>query len=416
MLTSNSRHLLESIFCLQKMNEEGLTIDLSFLSELCLGVCDEADGEGDNDDDEDDHNKKIDSSMLSQKENSFSDIMNESKVISEKELNELNNKYILVKLEAKENNEEDELKDNKNLINEEDLLGNKDQSTIEKTGIIANLDDKSERKYTLDSTSSCISKFSSIFDNFPLEFIENNMNCESNYNIYVSSALRSIIPLKNLDFSKEIEKRFVSIPFSSKKHTLFVDLDETLIHSEFDIKSHESASNCHFFDPEINETVNFKVYVRPYTKEFLKEISKKFQLIAFTASTQEYADAVINLIDPNNEFFEYRLYRNSCIKVGRSYVKDLRIIKNRNIENMAILDNSMYSFCNQLSNGILIYSYYDGDDTELKNIEGYLKDYISLTDDVRFVNEQVFNFESNLLEAIKTQSIKQKKTILSNDV
>lgn len=404
MLTSNSRHLLESIFCLQKMNEEGLAIDLSFLSELCLGVCDECDGDEDNDDDEDDiyKHKKIRNNMLSQKEegDNFSDILNDSNMISEKEFKELNTNYIIVKLEA------NEIEDKKNIENIciFNDLENKDQSTIEKTGMITNLEEKSERKYTLDSTNSCLNRNSSIFDNFQLEFVENNMNFESNYNVYVSSVLKSLIPISKLDFTKEIDKRQVSIPESSKKHTLFIDLDETLIHSKFDIKNHESATNCEFFDPEINEIVKFKVYIRPNVKLFLEEVSKYFQIVAFTASTKEYADAVINLIDPNNKLFEHRLYRDSCIKVGRSYVKDLRIIKNRKMENMVILDNSLYSFCNQLSNGILIYSYYDGEDSELVNIQNYLLDYISLTDDVRFVNEQVFNFEKNLKETIYTIS------------
>lgn len=401
MLTSNSRHLLESIFCLQKMNEEGLAIDLSFLSELCLGVCDECDSDEDNDDDEDDiyKHKKIRNNMLSQEEDdNFSDILNDSNMMSEKEFKELNTNYIIVKLEA------NAIEDNKNLENIcifNDLV-NKDQSTIEKTGMITNLDEKSERKYTLDSTNSCLNKNSSIFDNFPIDFVENNMNFESNYNVYVSSVLKSLIPISKLDFTKEIDKRLISIPESLKKHTLFIDLDETLIHSEFDIINHENATNCEFFDPEINEIVKFKVYIRPNTKLFLEEVSKYFQIVAFTASTKEYADSVISLIDPNNKLFEHRLYRDSCIKVGRSYVKDLRIIKNRNMENMVILDNSLYSFCNQLSNGILIYSYYDGEDSELVNIQNYLLDYISLTDDARFVNEQVFNLEKNLKETIYT--------------
>ena len=55
-------------------------------------------------------------------------------------------------------------------------------------------------------------------------------------------------------------------------------------------------------------------------------------------------------------------------------------------------------------------------DTEITIISVEERDYISLTEDVRFVNEQVFNFESNLLEAIKTQSIKQKKTILKKNL
>ena len=73
---------------------------------------------------------------------------------------------------------------------------------ISQTPANSKLKEKSERKYTLDSTNSCLNKNSSIFDNFQLEFVENNMNFESNYNVYVSSVLKSLIPISKLDFTK----------------------------------------------------------------------------------------------------------------------------------------------------------------------------------------------------------------------
>jgi CTD small phosphatase-like protein 2 len=54
---------------------------------------------------------------------------------------------------------------------------------------------------------------------------------------------------------------------------------------------------------------------------------------------------VLDYLDPYNEFIEYRLYRESCIATEEGvYIKDLRIIKNRKLEEIVIVDNAVYSF------------------------------------------------------------------------
>ena len=49
-------------------------------------------------------------------------------------------------------------------------------------------------------------------------------------------------------------------------------------------------------------------------------------------------------IDPKREIFKARLYRQHCIRIDEVHVKDLRIIKDREIEDMVIVDNSILSF------------------------------------------------------------------------
>lgn len=48
-------------------------------------------------------------------------------------------------------------------------------------------------------------------------------------------------------------------------------------------------------------------------------------MILFTASEQEYADPIVNLLDPHNEIFTARFYRTSCFHCEFGYIKDLRI-------------------------------------------------------------------------------------------
>ena len=127
-------------------------------------------------------------------------------------------------------------------------------------------------------------------------------------------------------------------------------------------------------------------------------IIKDVKIIArklYVASVKEYADAIIDYLDPNKTLIKFRLYRNNCINVNdRIFVKDLRIIKGVDLKDIILLDNSIYSFSAQISNGILVNSFFnDKNDIELLNVLGYLLNFLLKADDIRTINEQFFNFE-----------------------
>jgi CTD small phosphatase-like protein 2 len=91
----------------------------------------------------------------------------------------------------------------------------------------------------------------------------------------------------------------------------------------------------------------------------LKNLSKDFELVVFTASFTSYAGAVIDLIDPNSDLFAARLSRDYCVRMHDDIlIKDLRMIQNRNLEDMIIVDNSLYCFGLQINRGIPIYPFY----------------------------------------------------------
>ena len=56
------------------------------------------------------------------------------------------------------------------------------------------------------------------------------------------------------------------------------------------------------------------INIRPYAEAFLKELSKIFELIIFTASHSCYANVLIDYLDPENQYISHRFYRESCIK------------------------------------------------------------------------------------------------------
>jgi hypothetical protein len=70
------------------------------------------------------------------------------------------------------------------------------------------------------------------------------------------------------------------------------------------------------------------------------------------------------------------------------YIKDLRIIKNIELKDMIIIDNSVLSFAHQLENGIPILPYYDNkEDNELKFLMDYLNN-IACVNDLRIENKK----------------------------
>ena len=111
----------------------------------------------------------------------------------------------------------------------------------------------------------------------------------------------------------------------------------------------------------------------------------------FTASTPQYADSIIDYLDPSRELIQHRFYRNTCFKSeSGEYIKDLRVFKNVDLKNILLVDNAVYSFGLQLSNGIPIASFKeDPEDREFIYLIPHL-DACAEYDDVREYNKHKF--------------------------
>lgn len=232
-----------------------------------------------------------------------------------------------------------------------------------------------------------------------LDFVESSQNQQGNYQNYVYFSLKSFIQLQNINFGQVLSKKTCyTLPETEQKHkkTLILDLDETLIHANFDHNIKNKGKLLEFTNDKAIYT--FELFIRPGLNEFLQKMSEMFELFVFTASKKEYADSVLDYIDPGRKYIKHCFYREDCIGIkDKIFIKDLRIFTNRRLEDIVMLDNSMYSFVNQLSNGVLINSFYDNEqDTELYNVMGYLEKYIANTEDVRVANNQIFGFNEIL--------------------
>jgi CTD small phosphatase-like protein 2 len=165
----------------------------------------------------------------------------------------------------------------------------------------------------------------------------------------------------------------VNLPGVAKGITLLVDMDETIIHSE-EWKAGVNYDEVVEIINPMGKTEKIGVFVRPYCLEFLERMAKKFEIVIMTAAREDYASKVINLLDPTGKLVSGRLYRQHCSNADGSLVKDFRVIGNRKLENIILVDNLIYSFAANLDNGIHIKSYVSGrDDYELEYLANVME-------------------------------------------
>lgn len=137
-------------------------------------------------------------------------------------------------------------------------------------------------------------------------------------------------------------------------------------------------------------------FFRPHCREFLSELSKLYEIIIFTAASSDYANQVIDHLDPNNEFITHRLYRGNCVEKSGLHIKDLRIFLDRELKDIIFVDNFIYSYAFQFDNGVPILPFFgDKDDSQLKELSKLLQRFamIDQSIDIRQVISGLFRSE-----------------------
>ena len=140
---------------------------------------------------------------------------------------------------------------------------------------------------------------------------------------------------------------------NTKPYSLVLDLDETLVH--FKMNSDEE-----------NEGL---LQIRPGVVPFLEKVGQYYELIIFTAATQEYGDLLIDAIEENNLYFEHRFYRQHTVIKENDFIKDLSRI-GRPLDKIIIVDNMPQNFKLQKENGINIKAFWgeDANDNALEEL------------------------------------------------
>ena len=201
-------------------------------------------------------------------------------------------------------------------------------------------------------------------------------------------------PTKNPKKSQEL----LLPPNLTQKKTLVLDLDETLVHSQFGPFNIPSDVVINI---EIeNELHDIHVLIRPGVKEFLEKMAEIFEIVIFTASISKYAGPLLDLLD-KKKFCNFRLFREHCTLLNSSFVKDLKKL-GRDLKDVIIVDNSPLAYLLNSDNGLPIMTWFDDkNDRELYKITPILE-FLSMVPDVRdYISKIVVNNEISYDNATK---------------
>ncbi|KAM3135459.1 hypothetical protein pb186bvf_012478 [Paramecium bursaria] len=283
------------------------------------------------------------------------------------------------------------------------------QKTINNT--ISNLINKVSRHQSLDVNAKAITdkSYSSQKQVTEEKVFKNQQTLQFLY--YVSSVIKSYNntminknddlvkehlyqTIQGLEFAKSIklpnslEDKIVNLPKTNFQKTIVFDLDETLIHCNESVQVAGDVVLPISFPT--GDTIQASVNIRPFAQQILQALSKHFEIIVFTASHQCYASVVLDYLDPRRQWISHRLYRDSCVQSEEgAFIKDLRVLGNRKLQNILLVDNASYSFGQQIDNGIPIIAYYDNkQDQELLYLQNYLMKFRSVPD-VRELNTKL---------------------------
>mmetsp|Transcript_9487 Transcript_9487/g.13246 ORF Transcript_9487/g.13246 Transcript_9487/m.13246 type:complete len:260 (-) Transcript_9487:306-1085(-) len=172
----------------------------------------------------------------------------------------------------------------------------------------------------------------------------------------------------------DYDEKLPLLPPQSKKHRgklcVVLDMDETLLHSEFG----EKNNNLRQYEdrPTVTSKEDFMLkvwyqgryetirsYMRPGLKTFLKKAAADFEVVVFTAALPVYANAALDYIDPTGELITHRLFRDACVEShGYAFVKDVSRL-GRDLSKVVLVDNSPIAMAASAANAIPILSYFD---------------------------------------------------------
>uniref|UniRef100_A0A3Q4B0D0 FCP1 homology domain-containing protein n=1 Tax=Mola mola TaxID=94237 RepID=A0A3Q4B0D0_MOLML len=152
---------------------------------------------------------------------------------------------------------------------------------------------------------------------------------------------------------------------STPEATLVVDLEETLMFSSLNVIAEADYTFYTAFQDH-----QYKVYMklRPHVREFLQAMGKIYELFVYTCAKKEYAEKILNVLDPQRKLFRHRLYQDDCACVLGHYVKDLSVL-GRDLAKTIVLDNAPHTYPYHLMNTFPINSWSgESEDRELQKL------------------------------------------------
>lgn len=129
----------------------------------------------------------------------------------------------------------------------------------------------------------------------------------------------------------------------------------------------------------------FYVIKRPHVDAFLQQVAQWYNVTIFTASMHQYANPLLDQLDPSRTLIQHRLFRESCLYKEGSFIKDLSLI-GQDLATTIIVDNSPVAYSHNRDNALPIDNWLGDNpkDESLLNLLPFL-DALRFTQDVRSI-------------------------------
>ena len=277
-------------------------------------------------------------------------------------------------------------------------------SFIKKILIKNKINEKNEDEIVNKITKNCkiIVDYSKIIinqmskDNYPnskelLTIFYNISKIDNNSinNFFLNKALKIENQNKSIINSYNIIKQYINnsikVPYikipSTKKFSLVLDLDETLI------------------SLKLNNNNKGILKFRPGLFDFLDNLKPFYELISFTCGTRIYAEPILNEIESKKKYFDKKLFREHAIIIGKDFVKDISRI-GRDMSKICIVDNISINYRLNKENGILIYPFYEDNNKFDKTLFELKKILIDIHKKFNDIREGLVHFKDDIVTKV----------------
>jgi len=173
--------------------------------------------------------------------------------------------------------------------------------------------------------------------------------------------------------------------FDKTKKILVLDIDQTLIQSEY-IKGKSQEKVEQQFKKELERFENFKVcnneyltFVRPYIRDFIKFCFEHFNVVIWSSATLDYLQEILEYLVYPIDYPLQVFSRIDCYRDNLHYVKHLELIKNIydvTADDIIVVDDQVSPYPSKFENVLQIPAFfiYSSDTEKQKTILSIMQD------------------------------------------
>nr|XP_047911224.1 CTD small phosphatase-like protein 2-A isoform X1 [Anser cygnoides] len=173
---------------------------------------------------------------------------------------------------------------------------------------------------------------------------------------------------------------------STPEHTLVLELEGTLVCSSV-LAGRLPGAVASFTTSFQGDAYKVHVQLRPHVQQFLESLSKTYEIFIFTTAKQDYAEKILDVLDPKKKLIRRCLSQRDCLCAHGCYWKDLSLL-GRDLAKTVALDHTIQGFPSQAANWIPVPRWFgDPGDEELLRLIPLLGQ-LCQADDVRTEAQQ----------------------------